>query len=222
MPRISFSNCSPSLIGRPHMVPSYHEGLLGSQLMASGLFVGPITTINLQILFSSLLANFKVFAEMKCPPVCPRGGALGMTPLCPPSCFEYKGALDVFYKIIRQEGFFRLWRGTNAGLALAVPTVGIYLPCYDIFRDWLEGFSNKNAPQLTPYAPLVAGSLARSLACITCSPIELARTRMQVCIRGCSVFILGDGMILYAVVLVILASSGDFQFKSTVWKRSGS
>uniref|UniRef100_A0A0D6R8U8 Mitochondrial carrier protein n=1 Tax=Araucaria cunninghamii TaxID=56994 RepID=A0A0D6R8U8_ARACU len=120
-----------------------------------------------------------MFAEMKCPPVCPRGGAFGSTPLCPPSCFQYKGALDVFSKIIRQEGFFRLWRGTNAGLALAVPTVGIYLPCYDIFRDWLESFTSKNSPQLTPYAPLVAGSIARSLACITCSPIELARTRMQ-------------------------------------------
>ncbi|KAH9290493.1 hypothetical protein KI387_034610 [Taxus chinensis] len=120
-----------------------------------------------------------MFADVKCPPVCPRGGAFGSTPLCPPSCFHYKGALDVFYKIIRQEGFFRLWRGTNAGLALAVPTVGIYLPCYDIFRDRLEGYLSDNAPQLMPYAPLLAGSMARSLACITCSPIELARTRMQ-------------------------------------------
>ncbi|XP_077251205.1 mitochondrial carrier protein MTM1-like [Tasmannia lanceolata] len=93
--------------------------------------------------------------------------------------FQYKGTMDVFYKIIRQEGFTRLWRGTNAGLALAIPTVGIYLPCYDIFRNWIEEFTTQNAPYLTPYAPLVAGSMARSLACISCSPIELARTRMQ-------------------------------------------
>lgn len=119
-----------------------------------------------------------------------------------------------------QEGFSALWRGTNAGLALAVPTVsfewlllkyqesayhfivvdfffkieflfyqlelfvfkqvGIYLPCYDIFRNQLEEFTTRNAPGLTPYTPLVAGSLARSLACISCYPIELARTRMQV------------------------------------------
>lgn len=58
--------------------------------------------------------------------------------------------------------------------------VGIYLPCYDIFRNWIEDFTKSNAPGLTPYAPLVAGSVARSLACIACSPIELARTRMQV------------------------------------------
>uniref|UniRef100_A0A6V7QYK6 Mitochondrial carrier protein MTM1 n=1 Tax=Ananas comosus var. bracteatus TaxID=296719 RepID=A0A6V7QYK6_ANACO len=83
------------------------------------------------------------------------------------------------FKVVRQEGFARLWRGTNAGLALAIPTVGIYLPCYDIFRNWIEDFTTCNAPSLTPYAPLVAGSVARSLACIACSPIELARTRMQ-------------------------------------------
>ncbi|KAF2315510.1 hypothetical protein GH714_039968 [Hevea brasiliensis] len=97
----------------------------------------------------------------------------------PPDCFQYKGTLDVFCKIIRQEGIARLWRGTNAGLALAVPTVGIYLPCYDVFRSWMEDFTSQNIPGATPYVPLVAGSLARSLACATCYPIELARTRMQ-------------------------------------------
>lgn len=61
--------------------------------------------------------------------------------------------------------------------------VGIYLPCYDILRNWLENFTAKNAPSTAPYVPLVAGSLARSLACATCYPIELARTRMQVFIR---------------------------------------
>ncbi|XP_021887543.1 mitochondrial carrier protein MTM1 isoform X2 [Carica papaya] len=78
-----------------------------------------------------------------------------------------------------QEGFTRLWRGTNASLALAVPTVGIYLPCYDIFRNLMEDFTNRNASVLTPYVPLVAGTVARSLACVTCYPVELARTRMQ-------------------------------------------
>ncbi|GFY86221.1 manganese tracking factor for mitochondrial SOD2 [Actinidia rufa] len=82
-------------------------------------------------------------------------------------------------RIHLDEGFARLWRGTNAGLALAVPTVGIYLPCYDVFRDQLEEFTAQNIPSMTPYAPLVAGSMARSLACTTCYPIELARTRMQ-------------------------------------------
>nr|ACU23598.1 unknown [Glycine max] len=120
-----------------------------------------------------------IFADLKCSPSCHRAGFQGTVSICPPECFRYKGTLDVIYKIIKQEGISRLWRGTNAGLALAVPTVGIYLPCYDILRNWLEEFTAKKAPTTTTYVPLVAGSLARSLACTTCYPIELAKTRMQ-------------------------------------------
>uniref|UniRef100_A0A6N2KA16 Mitochondrial carrier protein MTM1 n=1 Tax=Salix viminalis TaxID=40686 RepID=A0A6N2KA16_SALVM len=121
-----------------------------------------------------------MFADRRCSPSCTRAGVHGTVLICPPDCFQYKGTLDVFYKIIRQEGIARLWRGTNAGLVLAMPTVGIYLPCYDLFRNWLEDLAAQNVPGATPYVPLVAGSLARSLACATCYPIELARTRMQV------------------------------------------
>ncbi|KAG2399726.1 hypothetical protein LR48_Vigan04g162700 [Vigna angularis] len=120
-----------------------------------------------------------MFADLRCSPSCHRAGIQGTVSICPPECFRYKGTLDVIYKIIHQEGVAKLWRGTNAGLALAVPTVGIYLPCYDILRNWLEDFTEKNAPTTVPYVPLAAGSLARSLACATCYPIELARTRMQ-------------------------------------------
>ncbi|KAK4418602.1 Mitochondrial carrier protein MTM1 [Sesamum alatum] len=96
-----------------------------------------------------------------------------------PDCTCYRGTLDVFYKVIQQEGFSRLWRGTIASLALAIPSVGIYMPLYDIFRNYLEDLTIQNAPSITPYIPLVAGSLARSIACFTCYPIDLARTRMQ-------------------------------------------
>lgn len=128
--------------------------------------------------FASLGPN-TMLSEFRCSPSCTRSGIFGAEAVCPPDCFQYKGTLDVFYKIIRQEGIFRLWRGTNAALTLAIPTVGIYLPCYDVFRNRIEDFTTQKAPGLTPYAPLVAGSVARSLACVACSPIELARTRMQ-------------------------------------------
>ncbi|CAN1180714.1 Mitochondrial carrier protein MTM1 [Linum perenne] len=120
-----------------------------------------------------------LFADLRCSPSCARAGLHGTVSMCPPDCFQYKGTLDVFGKIIRQEGFARLWRGTNAALALAIPTVGIYLPLYDVFRIWLEETASEHVPSATPYVPLVAGSLARSLACVTCYPVELARTRMQ-------------------------------------------
>lgn len=120
-----------------------------------------------------------MLSEFRCSPSCTRTGIFGTEAICARDCFQYKGTFDVFCKVIRQEGIARLWRGTNAGLALAIPTVGIYLPCYDIFRNSIEDFTTNYSPGLTPYVPLVAGSAARSLACIACSPIELARTRMQ-------------------------------------------
>ncbi|KAF8114531.1 hypothetical protein N665_0036s0060 [Sinapis alba] len=120
-----------------------------------------------------------MFTDLRCSPSCSRAGVHGTVSICPPDCFQYKGTFDVFTKIIRQEGMARLWRGTNAGLAIAVPMVGIYLPFYDMFRNRMEEFSRENAPAATMFVPLVAGALARSLACTVCYPIELARTRMQ-------------------------------------------
>ncbi|KAI3960873.1 hypothetical protein MKW92_014832 [Papaver armeniacum] len=120
-----------------------------------------------------------IFSDLRCSPSCARAALFGPSFICPPDCFTYKGTLDVFNKIIQQEGIARLWRGTNAGLALAVPTVAIYLPMYDVLRIWMEDLTIRNAPYLTTYVPLVSGSLARSLACISCYPIELAKTRMQ-------------------------------------------
>lgn len=63
--------------------------------------------------------------------------------------------------------------------------MGIYLPFYDVFRIRMEEYAAENSPSVEPYVPLVAGALARSLACTTCYPIELARTRMQVPILFC-------------------------------------
>uniref|UniRef100_A0A7N0U683 Mitochondrial carrier protein n=2 Tax=Kalanchoe fedtschenkoi TaxID=63787 RepID=A0A7N0U683_KALFE len=120
-----------------------------------------------------------MFADLRCSPSCPHAAVHGTVSICPTDCFQYKGTLDTLYKIIRQEGITRLWRGTTAGLTLAVPSVAIYLPLYDIFQNRMEEFAAQNVPSLSPYVPFVAGSLARSLACTTCYPIELARTRMQ-------------------------------------------
>nr|GMC96399.1 Mitochondrial carrier protein MTM1 [Ipomoea batatas] len=143
---------------------------------AGNMYSHPLSNMTSRM---AMFGPHMLFADLRCSPSCTRAGVHGTVAICPPDCFQYKGTLDVFYKIIRQEGISRLWRGTNAGLALAVPTVGIYLPCYDIFRNKLEEYAAQNAPSLMPYTPLLAGSLARSLACTSCYPIELAKTRMQ-------------------------------------------
>ncbi|GBG73507.1 hypothetical protein CBR_g16850 [Chara braunii] len=116
--------------------------------------------------------------EAACPPACPRIGNVHTAPLCNPECFTYKNTLDVFQKVARQEGLRQLWKGTSAALVIAVPTVGVYLPCYDSILAKLEETELKDSR--FPIAPLLAGATSRSIACAIVSPLELARTRMQV------------------------------------------
>ncbi|XP_078174901.1 mitochondrial carrier protein MTM1-like isoform X2 [Carex rostrata] len=148
--------------------------------VVSAVLVNPldVAKTRLQAQAAGVVYN-PMWPDFRCYPSCSPSGLHGSGPACNPECFQYKGTMDVFYKIGRQEGFGMLWRGTGASLVLAVPTVGIYLPSYDLLRNWIEGYTNQSYPHLTPYAPLFAGSMARTLACIACSPIELARTRMQ-------------------------------------------
>ncbi|KAL1203118.1 Mitochondrial carrier protein MTM1 [Cardamine amara subsp. amara] len=201
-----FGSLGPQMLAsRPKMEKGSSEGELGmtarvfsaaGAALLSAVIVNPLDVVKTRLQaqaagnsYSHPLSNSigrmaffgpnMMFADLRCSPSCSRAGVQGTVSICPPDCFQYKGTFDVFTKIIRQEGIARLWRGTNAGLALAVPQVGIYLPFYDMFRDRLEELSRENAPTTTKYMPLVAGALARSLSCTVCYPIELARTRMQ-------------------------------------------
>ncbi|MBA0852463.1 hypothetical protein Goshw_005597, partial [Gossypium schwendimanii] len=66
---------------------------------------------------SNLIGQMAYFGpntvRMQCSPPCTRAGVHGTVAICPPDCFQYKGTLDVFNKIIRQEGFSRLWSGVE-------------------------------------------------------------------------------------------------------------
>ncbi|KAI8878523.1 mitochondrial carrier [Backusella circina FSU 941] len=91
---------------------------------------------------------------------------------------HYKGTLDGFSKIVRHEGVFALWRSFVPSLAMAVPSTSIYFVGYDYIRDTIKATEYANT-NLDIYAPLWAGGIARAVASLAVSPIELFRTRMQ-------------------------------------------
>lgn len=89
----------------------------------------------------------------------------------------FNSTFDGLRKIARNEGITTLWRGLSPTLVMTVPANIIYFTGY----DWLR--FNKASPinRVIPdsYAPLAAGSIARIVAAMVVSPIEMFRTRMQ-------------------------------------------
>ena len=117
-----------------------------------------------------------------CPPRCPTTGNPSVTRrLCAPECNVYASSLDVVRKIVRQEGPLALFRGTAVALAIAVPTVGIYLPCYDICLANARAAlaANDATKPWVGVAPALAGAASRTLAVLCVAPLDLARTRAQ-------------------------------------------
>jgi solute carrier family 25 protein 39/40 len=89
----------------------------------------------------------------------------------------FNSTFDGLRKIARNEGVTTLWRGLSPTLVMTIPANIIYFTGY----DWLR--FNKASPinriVSDGYAPLVAGSIARIVAAMVVSPIEMFRTRMQ-------------------------------------------
>ena len=100
---------------------------------------------------------------------------------CAPECNVYHSSLDVVRKIARKEGLATLWRGTSTALLIAVPTVGIYLPVYDLCLEELRRVTREFGwgRGAEGAAPLIAGATSRTLAVLCVAPLDLVRTRLM-------------------------------------------
>jgi solute carrier family 25 protein 39/40 len=89
------------------------------------------------------------------PPPPPR-----LTPPPPPraQCYIHDGSVETARRIIRHEGVTALWRGAGPTLAMAVPSVAVYLPVYDALHAHISAAGAPGA------APALAGAVARGLA----------------------------------------------------------
>ena len=132
--------------------------------------------------FSGRRAPSLTLATLGCPPKCPTTGNPHLPRrLCAPECEVYTSSFDVLRKIVRQEGARALFRGTSAALLVAVPTVGIYLPCYDYGNEYLKRQlkRSRDTEHLVPLAPAAAGAASRAFAVLCVAPLDLVRTRAQ-------------------------------------------
>jgi solute carrier family 25, member 39/40 len=83
--------------------------------------------------------------------------------------------LHVFKAIIKDEGLRGLWRGANSGIAHALPSISIYLTCYEQMKSWLDEKTNIS----TGFIPSVAGGISRFYAVVLTCPLEVVRTRLM-------------------------------------------
>eukprot|EP00198_Chlamydomonas_reinhardtii_P006915 XP_001696251.1 mitochondrial substrate carrier protein [Chlamydomonas reinhardtii] len=77
-------------------------------------------------------------------------------------------ATGVLRDIMRKEGVAALWRGTDTAMLASIPMVGVYMPLYDHLLARIS-----TAPAVAPYAPVLAGSISRTLAVLLVGPLEL-------------------------------------------------
>jgi hypothetical protein len=83
--------------------------------------------------------------------------------------------LQVLKHIVKYEGIRGLWRGTSAGISHALPSVSIYLTCYEQMKIWLDRSTNVRAE----FIPSFAGGISRFCAVMITCPLEVARIRLM-------------------------------------------
>lgn len=83
-----------------------------------------------------------MFSDFRCSPSCPRGVVFGAEPVCPPDCFQYKGTMDVFIKVIRQVGFLlpSIFLSSFAGFEFGISILIALLTLFEnLYRKDLLG-----------------------------------------------------------------------------------
>ncbi|XP_069770388.1 mitochondrial glutathione transporter SLC25A40-like [Narcine bancroftii] len=88
---------------------------------------------------------------------------------------QFRGTMDAFIQIARNEGLKSLWSGLPPTLIMAVPATVIYFTSYDQLRNLMKSQMGYDGN----YVPLIAGASARVGAVTVISPLELIRTKSQ-------------------------------------------
>ncbi|XP_032868888.1 solute carrier family 25 member 40 isoform X2 [Amblyraja radiata] len=88
---------------------------------------------------------------------------------------QFRGTVDAFFQISRNEGIRSLWSGLPPTLIMAVPATVIYFTSYDQLRNLMRSYLGYDHS----FIPMIAGATARVGAVTVISPLELIRTKSQ-------------------------------------------
>jgi len=118
------------------------------------------------------------------------GGVLALTTTCPLMVITtrlqvqeregketYKGPVDAFFRILKEEGIAGLYAGLSSGLIGTVASQGVYYYWYALISAWLQ--ARKNGQKLSVFDNLLGSSIAGVLNVLLTLPIWTVNTRMQ-------------------------------------------
>ncbi|KAJ1487436.1 mitochondrial carrier domain-containing protein [Baffinella frigidus] len=145
------------------------SGMGSGVVSAFALTPFDVVKTRLQVLDSAVGCSHGALSIQGCcvhPATVLTGGSKGIRP----------GAVQMIGCMVRNEGLPSLWRGTAFSTVAAVPSVGIYMVLYERIKMQLQAGSSGHD---RPWAPLVSGAVARSLATLGTSPLELVRIRLM-------------------------------------------
>jgi len=94
-----------------------------------------------------------------------------------PTFQEYTGIWDGFSKVVRREGFLRLYTGLTPTIAGIIPYAGIQLSVYDRTKEFLAKRREDGRPSQMDF--FVSGAVAGTVAQTVAFPLELVRRRLQ-------------------------------------------
>lgn len=91
---------------------------------------------------------------------------------------RYHGSIDGLRTIIRNEGFFGLYKGYFVTVSSFGPASALYFMFYETFKEFLRSTIE---PKFGVFGlSLTAALFGNSLACFITSPLEMVKTRYQV------------------------------------------
>eukprot|EP01091_Cochliopodium_minus_P008343 TRINITY_DN1873_c0_g1_i1.p1 TRINITY_DN1873_c0_g1~~TRINITY_DN1873_c0_g1_i1.p1 ORF type:complete len:293 (-),score=55.81 TRINITY_DN1873_c0_g1_i1:29-907(-) len=91
---------------------------------------------------------------------------------------HYKGTVNAFSTIVREEGLLGLWKGNNATVLKIIPTYALKFSLNDFIRDIVKKEGQKTN-ELTFNQMMIAGTLGGTIQIIMTYPLDIIRTRLS-------------------------------------------
>ena len=88
-------------------------------------------------------------------------------------------AMDLFKRVLRDEGFLSMWRGASATLLRDVPFSMIYFTLYEMNKNFLLPEGERNSHWKTFGYSFVNGAACGAIATCATHPFDIVKTQLQ-------------------------------------------